>query len=167
MCWSFTHMSFYLVSCICPDMISWWIWQWNKFVQISEKVWQRPWQWLDKRLGKKAWAVHGKSKLTKTEKSETEQSKMHAHNFLWRQGDYSQIIRSGRPNSHFRILLWRFRAIDWKCANTSHQTLATKELAVASQHTVARFLFHQGISDQNNMTVITNPPYFHYINDWR
>jgi hypothetical protein len=25
--------------------------------QISEKVWQRPWQWLDKLLEKEAWAV--------------------------------------------------------------------------------------------------------------
>jgi hypothetical protein len=30
------------------------------FVQMSEKVRRRPWQWLDKRPGQKAWAVHGR-----------------------------------------------------------------------------------------------------------
>jgi hypothetical protein len=36
------------------------------------------------------------------------------------------------------------------------QTLATKELAVASQQSI---LFQQGISDQTRVTVITHPPY--------
>jgi hypothetical protein len=36
-------------------------------VQISETVWRRPQQWLDKRPGKKSWAVHGASKLSEAE----------------------------------------------------------------------------------------------------
>jgi hypothetical protein len=40
-------------------------------MQISEKVQRRPWQWLDKHLGKKVWAIHWNSKLIKTEKGET------------------------------------------------------------------------------------------------
>jgi hypothetical protein len=36
------------------------------------------------------------------------------------------------------------------------RTLATTELAVASQHTVSHFLFHGGIFDKNSMTVV--PP---------
>jgi hypothetical protein len=56
----------------------------SNFEQISEEVWQRLRQWLDKHWGKKAWAVCGKSKLTKTEKGKTgeEQSQEHANNFL-------------------------------------------------------------------------------------
>jgi hypothetical protein len=38
------------------------------FVRMWEKVRLRPWQCLYKRSGKKAWAVHGKSELTETEK---------------------------------------------------------------------------------------------------
>jgi hypothetical protein len=39
--------------------------------------------------------------------------------------------------------------------------MATKELVVASrQRTISHFLFHQGIFDQNNMTIIPHPPYF-------
>jgi hypothetical protein len=111
------------------------------FMQVSEKVQRRTWQWLDERSGKKAWAAHRKFKFAETEKDETgeKQSQEHAHNFLWHQGDWSQIIRS---NSQFRILLWSFTAIAWKYAETSPRTLATKELAVASrQRTVSQYPF--------------------------
>jgi hypothetical protein len=49
----------------------------------------RPWQRLDKCSGKKAQAVHGESKLMKTDRGKTggEQSQEHAHNFLLHQGD--------------------------------------------------------------------------------
>jgi hypothetical protein len=86
----------------------------SHFVQISEKVRRKPWQWLDKRLGKKAWAVHGKCKHTETEEGEKgeERSQKHA---------------PGRPNSQFRILLWNFTATAWKCEKTSTRNLATKQ----------------------------------------
>jgi hypothetical protein len=56
-------MSFYLESSIWPNVISQWIQQKNSecvsnFVQISDKARKRPWQWIDKHLGKKAWAIH-------------------------------------------------------------------------------------------------------------
>jgi hypothetical protein len=116
-----------------------------------QRVLRRPWQWLDKRLGKKAWAVHGKSKLTQTKKGEKgeEQSEENAHHFLWHQGDCSLRTHPGRPNSQFHILLWRFKAIMWKCAKTSTRTWEAKELAVASlQCTVTHFHFQQGIFNQ-------------------
>jgi hypothetical protein len=100
----------------------------SDFVQISWKVPWRPWKWLDKHSGKKAWTVHGKSKLTETVKGETdeEQSQAHAHNFLWHQWDCSQRIAPVTPNSKFRTLLWHFMATAWKCAKTLAQSLATK-----------------------------------------
>jgi hypothetical protein len=62
--------SFYLESCIWPDAILRGTRQRNsiKFCKIAEKVQWRPWQWLDKHLEKKAWTIHGKPKLTNTEK---------------------------------------------------------------------------------------------------
>jgi hypothetical protein len=89
--------------------------------------------------GKKAWVVHGKSKLTEIKNGETdeEQSQKHVHYFLWHQGDCLQRIHPGRPNSQFCVLLWCFMVTMWKCAKT-------KELALASrQHTVSHFSFHQ------------------------
>jgi hypothetical protein len=54
------------------------------FVQILRKVRWRPWQLLEKRSGKTAGAMHGKSKHTEIEKDKTgeEQSQEHAHRFL-------------------------------------------------------------------------------------
>jgi hypothetical protein len=40
----------------------------SDFAEISQNVWGTPWQWLGKSSGKKAWAVHGMSKLPETEK---------------------------------------------------------------------------------------------------
>jgi hypothetical protein len=54
----------------------------SNFVEISEKVQQRPSQWLDKRSGKDAWAKHWKSKLTETDKASRAKSRM-THHFLW------------------------------------------------------------------------------------
>jgi hypothetical protein len=118
----------------------------SNFVQIEEKLRRGPRQWLDKRSGNKARTVHGKSKLTETEKCEykigDDQSKEHTHYFFT-----SQRIRPGRSCSQFWILLWRFTAA-WKCAKTSPRTLATKKLAAGSQRTVSHLLFLRGITDQ-------------------
>jgi hypothetical protein len=72
----------------------------------------------------------GNVQVHRDRKDETgdEQSQEHAHQFHWRPGDCSQIISPRRPNSQFRILLWHFTAIAWKCAKTSPRTLATEEL---------------------------------------
>jgi hypothetical protein len=79
----------------------------SNFVQISEKSAKGALATV-----RQAWAVHGwlngMIKLTEIEKGETgkEQCQEHAHHFLWHQGDCSQRIRPGRPNSQFRILLY-------------------------------------------------------------
>jgi hypothetical protein len=134
------------------------------FVYISENMRRRPFKWLDKRSGKKAWTVHGCLNGVlgsgQTENGETgqEQNEEHAHYFRRRQGDFSQRIRHGRPKSQFRILLRRLTAIEWKCAKISPRTLATKELATASrQRTVSHFLSHQAIFDQKQYDCLPPP----------
>jgi hypothetical protein len=52
-----------------------------------------------------------------------EQSQEHAHHFLSHKGDCSQIIRSGRPNSEFRILLRSFTWTAWKFEISSPRAL--------------------------------------------
>jgi hypothetical protein len=65
-----------------------------------------------------ACSVEGRLKKETGEK----QSQGHSRHSLWQQGDCSQRICPGRPNSQFRILLWHFTATAWKCA----KTLSTK-----------------------------------------
>jgi hypothetical protein len=62
-------------------------------------------------------------------------------------GDCPQRICPGKPNSHFRILLWRFMttALIWRHLDK----FGDKKLAVASrQSTVSHFLFYLGTSDK-------------------
>jgi hypothetical protein len=127
-------------------------------------------QRLHELSGKEACTVHGKSKLTIAENGETsgEKSEEHSRNFIWHQGVCSQIVHPGLTSSQFGIILWRFKATAWKCAKPSLQTLATRELAVASrQRTFSHFLFQQIIFYQKQYdcraqtTLIFSPP------DWR
>jgi hypothetical protein len=90
-----------------------------------------------------------------------EQSQKHVHHFIWHQGDCSQRICPGRPNSHLLILMCLFTATALNCARTSPRTLATKELAVVSRlRTASHFILHKGIIDQKNTIVAPHPPYF-------
>jgi hypothetical protein len=97
-----------------------WVASVHQILCISWKSVMGPWQWLDKHSGNRAWAVqeclNGMLGSGQTEKGETdeEQIREHAHNFLWHQGNCSQRIRSGRPNSQLRILLW---LLQWLCEN--------------------------------------------------
>jgi hypothetical protein len=135
----------------------------SNVVQILENVRRSPWQWLDKCSVSNAWAVRAKSKLTETEKDETgeEQYQMHAHHFLWHQGDCSQRIRPGRPHSPFCILLWHFMATVWECGQISPWTLATKNWLLHYHNSPSHTSFFKAeFFTKNIMTVVPHRPYF-------
>jgi hypothetical protein len=75
----------------------------------------------------RTWVFEWHARFRADIKSETgeEQSQQHAHHFRWNQDDCSQRIRSGRPNSQSRILLWHCTATAWKCAKTSPGALVS------------------------------------------
>jgi hypothetical protein len=89
-----------------------------------KKVWRRSWQWLDQLSAKKAWAVHGRSKLTETRQVKRKVKSMFII-FFNIEGDCSQRFCHGRPNSHPQLLC-RFTATEWECAKTSPRTSVTK-----------------------------------------
>jgi hypothetical protein len=92
-----------------------------------------------------------KSKFTETEKREIGkgQSQEHAHHFLWHQGDCSQRVCPGMPNSQFRIPRRCFMAAADKCVKISPRALVTKELAVTSTTHLLILPFLQGNSWPN------------------
>jgi hypothetical protein len=154
-CWFLT--SLYSECCIWPDGILRWILQRNsiKFcLNLGKSVMTLT--LIRERLGKKAWAIHGKSKLTGTERGKTgeEQSQEYGHHFLWNQRDCSKKNSPSQAKQsipQFHIL---FTVTAWKCVKTSPWTLATKELAVTSrQRTVSHILFFT----KTNMTIASPP----------
>jgi hypothetical protein len=111
----------------------------SDFVQIARKLPRIPWQWLDKRLEKKAWAYTKSADSAILEKGETveEQSQEHAHYFT-----NNPSWQAHEVNSAY-CCNFLLHETGWKCAKTSSRTLATKELL-----TVVHFLFNQGMFGQ-------------------
>jgi hypothetical protein len=89
-----------------------------------------------------------------------EQSQEHAHQFLWHQGESSQIIRPGRltaNSAYYCAVLQRLE----KICEDFEPTLAAKELAVVSQQiTVSHFHFSPGNFFYQKVTDVPHPPYF-------
>jgi hypothetical protein len=132
-------------------------------VQILEKMWQGPWQWLDKHSGKKAWAVHRKSKLTKTKKERQIQSKVKSMLVLFfdiKGIVHKEFILAGQKvNSAYREVsrllhenVWRFHPKRWQQKNwllhhdnapshTSFLTTFGSQTSWLSSPTHATFLF--------------------------
>jgi hypothetical protein len=97
-----------------------------------------------------------------------EQSQQHAHRFIWHQGDCSQRIRPGMPNSQFRILLWRLTATAWKYEKTSLLILTTKRTGccITATHHLT-FPFHQGTFDQKQDCRASTQPIFSLFPWWK
>jgi hypothetical protein len=125
------------------------------FVQISGKAWWRPWQWIDKRSGKKALTLHGKSKLNETEKGETgeQPSQEHAHHISLTSGGLftnNWFWHAEQSIPHSTDILWRLRE--------NVPRLRPEQLAVAPrQRTVSLFLFSPRNFDQQQLGYRSRP----------
>jgi hypothetical protein len=108
-------------------------------VQISEKVWRRTLQWLHMRSGKKAWAVHGTSRLAETENKtwacssffcrQEECSQRIPHTNVTFYGDCCENVRRLRPD------LWRQK--NWLLHHdnaSSHISFFTRDFFYQKQH---------------------------------
>jgi hypothetical protein len=121
----------------------------SNFLQILQKVRRRPCQWLDKRSGKRQWAVHRKSILTETKEGERdeEQSQEHTHQFL------SFIMNSSwQANKSILHTTVTFYG-DWvKMCPDFVPNFGDKRtgscITAAHRVTLSHFFFHQGIFDQ-------------------
>jgi hypothetical protein len=136
--------------------------QHQNFVQISVKLSQRPWQWISS-VGERKHEPYPEGPNSPRPKK-ARQVKSKVKNVLIIFFDikwifHVEFVLAGQTVNS--ALLWCYTETAWKCAKTLPQTLALKELAVASwQRTISHFLFHQGIFfTKSNMTVIPHPPY--------
>jgi hypothetical protein len=96
------------------------------------------------------------SRLKQGETGE-KQSQEHAHHSLWHQGDFSQIIHPDRPNSQFRILLWRFMVTVRMCKDFGPNFSDNRSSCCIMTMHLSHFLSHQWISDQKQHDC--RPPY--------
>jgi hypothetical protein len=144
----------------------------SNFVQISKKVQQRSWKWLNKHSGKKAWAIHGylngMSKLTETEQRQ-DRWRAKSRACSW----FSLTSRELYTKSSFRQAKRLIQHTTVMCYGHCikmykdfGQTLATKELALASQHTVSHFHFYQRIFDQKQYDCHPPPNLLFSFTDW-
>jgi hypothetical protein len=84
--------------------------------------------------------------------------------FQWK-SPVSQRIRHGRPDSQFRMLLWRSKPTAWKCAKTSPRTLVKKQnknnwLLYHDNAPFHTSFFTREFFDRNNTTTVPpTPPY--------
>jgi hypothetical protein len=128
----------------------------------------KPWHWLDKCLGKKAWAIHGclngilsPGQTGKVEMGE-EQIQEHGRHFLQHQGVCLKEIRPSRPDSQFHVL-WRcFTAIAWKCAKTSPHIFYYKRTGycVTATYRLTLPFWPGNFQLKATRLVVPHPPYF-------
>jgi hypothetical protein len=155
--------SFYLE----PDAISLWIRQrvCINFVQISEKVRRRPWEWLDEHSGKKVWAVYVKLKLAETERDETgeEGRQWHVYRFV-RHRKFVLAHQTVNFTYYCDVLrrlcetVWRLRLELWQQKNCSCITI-TRRLSLPFSSWIS--------SNKINMTIAPHWLYFSLFHDWR
>jgi hypothetical protein len=124
----------------------------SNFVQISDKVWRKSWQRLDKRSGNKAWVVHGclkgmlRSGQTEKVKTSVEQSQEHAHHFLWHQRDCSQRIRPWQARQSIPHTIMTFYGHCVKVFKDFAPNFGDKRTdCCIRQHIVSHFFFHHRI----------------------
>jgi hypothetical protein len=127
----------------------------SNFVQILEKVQWRPWQWLDKRLGKKARAIHGKFKLTKTEKGKTcgKQRQENTHIFLpsrWLLRK-SSSWHANQSIAHFAVM-FQSECMK-KCGDFAPKFGKKKNSFCITTVSTREFLM------KNSVTVVLHPPH--------
>jgi hypothetical protein len=109
----------------------------SNVLQISEKLRQGPWNWLENHWWKKAWAVHRKSKLTETEKGET--SEEHAHSFLHQWDCYKNSSWQVKQSISYTTVTFYGDCV--KICEDFARTLATNVLAVASRQRTSSHFF--------------------------
>jgi hypothetical protein len=129
-------------------------------VQISEKVQQRPWQSLDKRLGTKAWAVHEKSKFTEIEKRRdrwrARSRARSSFSLTLRHKEF--ILADQKVNPRTTVT---FYGDCLKCAKTSLRTLATRNRLLHHDNSpYYTSFFTKAFLTEKIMTVVSHPPYF-------
>jgi hypothetical protein len=127
----------------------------SNFVQILERVQHGPWKCLYRRTGKKAWAVHGKPRVTEPKKGDRWRTNSRAcFFFFWNQGDCSQTKQS---IPHFSST---FYGDCLEYAKTSTRTLATKsDCCITTIHPFTLH-FHQGIFYRRQHDCHLRPSYF-------